>query len=137
MDTKTSSPDCRAPLDHGNPWNSERIIALSLTPGAPIKHLAVFLASGLAFLVVGLLSGTVYWVLGVVMFAIGIIAHHMSPVPAGRSRKGAAPAPRRSSAGRAPGSRPASPRRTASPPSCSPGSGHQARRGVGEGVDEG
>lgn len=77
----TSLSDSRTPPEHSNPWHSERIIALSLTPGSPAKYLAVMMASGVAFLLIGLLSGTVYWILGVVMFLIGIIAHCTTPSP--------------------------------------------------------
>jgi hypothetical protein len=77
----TPLPDSRTPLEHSNPWHSERIIALGPTPGSPAKHLALIMASGVAFLLIGLISGTVYWILGVVMFIIGLIAHCTSPAP--------------------------------------------------------
>ena len=78
----TSLPDSRTSLEQANPWHSERIIALSLTPGSPAKHLAVIMASGVAFVLIGLISGTSYWILGVVLFVIGLVAHFTSPAPA-------------------------------------------------------
>lgn len=75
----TPLPDRRTAREHSNPWHSERIIALSLTPGSPAKYLNVVMASGVAIVLIGLFSGTAYWILGALLFLIGVIAHCMEP----------------------------------------------------------
>jgi hypothetical protein len=71
------------PLERGGPPYSERMIALGLSQSDPsAKYTAWIMAAGVAIILIGLLSGTAFWILGAVQFVIGLIAHCTSPTRA-------------------------------------------------------